>query len=137
MSQRTLPGFLVVGGIGFLVDAGVLQALLFAGLGVFSARAVSVLVALTATWFLNRHFVFRTSAHNRKQTEYVRHLVSQSFGALINFGVYGVLLLLVPTLNPLLALAAGSAVALIVNYLMAKYWTFRKERRTTDVEIGQ
>ncbi len=137
MSQRTLPGFLVVGGIGFLVDAGVLQLLLVAGLGAFGARAVSVLIALTVTWYLNRRFVFKTGGHNRKKAEYGRHLASQSFGALINFCVYGIVLLLVPSLHPLIALAAGSAVALIVNYLMAKYWTFQKDGRTTNVDIGQ
>ncbi len=51
--------FAVVGAVGFLVDAGVLTALVN-GLGAnpYAARAVSFPAAVTATWWLNRRWTF-------------------------------------------------------------------------------
>jgi putative flippase GtrA len=54
--------FGTVGGIGFLVDAGLLTALHGgAGLDPFSARLLSILAAALVTWRLNRRLTFGPS----------------------------------------------------------------------------
>ena len=54
--------FALVGVVGFVVDAGVLQALItLAGWGPIAARAVAVPVALFATWLLNSTVTFPLS----------------------------------------------------------------------------
>ena len=40
-TKALLPRFLVVGGFGFLLDAGLFQSLIITGLGPISARAIS------------------------------------------------------------------------------------------------
>ena len=126
---RTVAGhsffrFCLVGGLGFLVDAGVLMALLaIEALGPIPARVVSILVAVTVTWILNRILTFR-SDDPRYLFEWSRYALVNGAGAVINYGCYVACLLLIPKISPLLALAVGSAVALIANYLGSRHFVF-------------
>lgn len=116
--------FCLVGALGFLVDAGVLMALLALGLlGPISARIVSILVAVTMTWVLNRVLTFR-SDDPRYLFEWSRYALVNGIGALVNYGCYVACLLLIPGIAPLLALAVGSAVALLANYLGSRHFVF-------------
>lgn len=116
--------FCLVGAVGFLVDAGLLLALLATGtLGPIAARVVSILVAVTVTWLLNRLLTFR-SDDPRHLFEWSRYALVNGVGALVNYGCYVACLLLIPGIAPLLALAVGSAVALIVNYLGSRHLVF-------------
>ena len=128
-NRRLFPKFVFVGTVGFLVDAVFLQTLFLLGYGPFVSRAFSVIVAMTATWYLNRTVVFQTS--NAKGPEYLRHLAAQSVGMLVNVGVYAGVLLAVPALqqSPVIALIVGSLAAMIFNFFSAKLWTFRHENR--------
>lgn len=122
----TFARFCAVGAFGFAVDAGVL-VVLTAGLGVgpILARAVSVAAAVTATWAVHRSFTFR-SADPLRFAEWRRFATVNLAGAGINFAVYWCVLALVPAMAPLLALAAGSAVALGANYLGSRVYAFRR-----------
>lgn len=123
--RHLFPRFVFVGAVGFLVDAVVLQTLFLLGYGPFLSRAFSVVVAITATWYLNRTVVFQTST--AKGPEYLRHLAAQSVGMLVNLIVYGGLLLALPVLQdmPIIALIGGSLAAMLFNFFAAKFWTFR------------
>lgn len=128
MSGQIL-GFVIVGSIGFLIDAGVLTAL-SAGLAwsPFLARFVSFPVAVLGTWALNRRFVFGSLASSRSQVarEYSRYLGVQSIGAATNMVVYSLVLLAFPGLErwPVIALAFGSLAGLFVNFAGARLWVF-------------
>ncbi len=50
--------FAVIGTAAFVVDTAVLYCALWAGLGLYSGRAVSYLVAATFTWYGNRRITF-------------------------------------------------------------------------------
>jgi putative flippase GtrA len=121
------PAFVVVGTAGFIVDATIL-ALLVHGYqwGDYTARLVSFAVAVTVTWLLNRSYVFSdTRTHNRR-SEYTRYLTVQGMGMAINFLIYTLCLISSPLMDrwPVLALAVGSAVALIFNYAGARIFVF-------------
>ena len=75
--------FGLVGGIGFLVDAGILT-LLVNGFTWhhYSARAVSFAAAVTITWALNRRWVFVRTDDGRR--EYAQYFGVQTVGAAIN-----------------------------------------------------
>ena len=125
--RRLFPKFVFVGTVGFLVDAVFLQTLFLLGYGPFLSRACSVVIAMTATWYLNRTMVFQTSS--AKGPEYLRHLAAQSVGMVVNIIVYSGLLLGLPVLQgmPVVALVGGSLAAMVFNFLAAKFWTFRRE----------
>ena len=124
---REALAFAVVGSLGFTVDAGVL-AFLFHALAWdhYPARAASFLLAVSVTWSLNRAWTFAHRASASRRREASIYLLLQTLGAGINFAVYGVCLALSPTMRagPLLALACGSVVAMVFNFLATRHLAF-------------
>jgi len=126
-----LPSFLrfgLVGAVGFVVDGGVLQALLHVGWGPVAARAVAVPVAVLATWLLNRSFTFPEAQDGPALPSLVRYAGVSALGASVNFAIYTMLVMLSPAMaaRPLVALAVASVIALLVNYLGSKHFAFRR-----------
>jgi len=122
------PAFVVVGGIGFVIDASILAILVHGySWGDYTARLVSFAVAVTATWYLNRRYVFSARKTLDRRSEYSRYLVVQLIGMAINFLVYSLCIATVEIMDqwPVLALAVGSAVALFFNFLGARLFVFR------------
>lgn len=108
--------FGVVGGVGFFVDAVTLALLLATiDLNPFLLRIVSIAVALTVTWQLNRIITFNPS----RRALYVEGGRYGGVGfatSAINYLVYSACLLAIPGMPPLLALVIGSASAMILSY---------------------
>lgn len=124
---RHFRRFLVVGAIGFLVDACVL-AVLFHGLhvGLLAARLLSFGCAVTVTWLLNRHYTFAERRSASRAREWTRYTAVNGLGALINLGVFLALAELHALFAswPLLALAVASAVALFFNFAASRALVF-------------
>jgi putative flippase GtrA len=127
----SLPGFLrfgLVGTVGFLVDGGLLQALVgLAGWGVIHARVLSFPVAVFATWLLNRHFTFDQANNGAASRSFARYVAVSLGGASVNFTIYTVLVLSVAPMAalPIVPLAIASIVALAFNYFGSKHFAFR------------
>ena len=116
---------MVVGALGFVVDAAILSSLVhFGGWSPYTARALSFAAAVTVTWYCNRRFVF--VATNRASREYGAYFTVQLIGAAINVGAYAVIIELVPTLarTPVVPLACGAALALLFNYFASGRFVF-------------
>ena len=128
---RRLPGFVLVGAIGFLIDAGILTALM-TGLdfGHYGARAISFTIAVTATWYMNRRWVFERNAVRMSSREYTSYVAVQVIGALINLSVFAAVIELVPGLTkiPVIPLAVGAAVALMFNFSASSRFVFSNAR---------
>lgn len=121
--------FCIVGGIGFVVDAGALTLLIdFAGLGLLWGRVVSYLIAATVTWLLHRHFTFPHGKHAPHGTQWLRFVLVNGVGVGINYGIYAVLVLNVALFaeTPALAVAAGSIAALAFNFFASRHFVFRE-----------
>ncbi|MEQ9639402.1 MAG: GtrA family protein [Alphaproteobacteria bacterium] len=120
--------FLVVGGVGFVVDALTLTALVHGlGFDAYVARVLSFAVAVSGTYALNRAWSFRTKAGAQRGREYVRYVAVQVGGVAINFACFAVCIetSTVFAAWPVLALAVGAVVAMIWNYAGARLFTFR------------
>ena len=123
--------FLVIGSVGFAVDAGILT-LLSGGLGanVYMARAFSFAAATLITWWLNRIFTFRSARVSASSSEYLRYAAVQIVGALTNLLVFAWLLKQHPWMlsAPIVPLSIGAAVALMWNFAGCRYLVFRESR---------
>lgn len=109
--------FVVVGGIGFIADAGMLVLLLAeTPLGPFAARLVSVAFGLAVTWLCNRTLTFQPSSRGmlREGARYGGVGITTS---IVNYVVYSGLLLAMPWMAPLLALVIASLAAMTLSYL--------------------
>lgn len=116
-----------VGGAGFVVDAGMLYALM-AGLewGPGSARGVSITLAILVTWALNRRWTFGRG-RRRGWAELLLYAAANAVGAGLNFAVYSLALLVSGRDSPAASLAAlvlASGVALVFNFAVNKWIVF-------------
>ena len=120
--------FCLVGAVGFAVDAGLLQAVVWAGLDRYSGRVLSYLAAATTTWILNRNFTFRAAGAGAMHRQWARYVEVNALGAGINYLVYAGCLLASTTAYryPALGVAAGSGVALLFNFAANRYLVFRR-----------
>ncbi len=126
-------GLFAMGGIGGLViDAGIVQMLVsFGHWNPYLARVLSFLLAATFTWWWNRRYTFAARQSGRNpRTEWLHWMVLMSAGALVNYGIYALLLLNFADLHrwPALATAAGSIVAVLVNFSTARGILFSHPR---------
>lgn len=120
--------FTLVGAVGFVVDAGVLQALMsVAGWGPIAARSVALPLAIFATWLLNRTITFPESHGGPALISLARYVAVSAVGASVNFMVYSLLVFASQAMAavPVLPLAIASIIALVVNYLGSKHFAFR------------
>jgi putative flippase GtrA len=122
------PAFLLVGGLGFLVDLGLTLAL-EPMLGAFAARPPAIALAVLATFALNRRLTFRADGHGVR-AQLPRYLAACAASQAFNYAVYCFVLALAALLGrqgpPVVALAAvaGSAAAASLTFVLAKKWVF-------------
>jgi len=125
--SRQFFKYALVGGSGFIVDATVLTVLVNAlGYGHYISRAASFSLAVTVTWWINRQWVFQ--AGNPSRREYSSYFLVQLVGAIINLAIYVLAIELKPALAtiPIIPLAIGASIALLVNFLLVRRFVFRR-----------
>ncbi len=127
--MQRLSRFIVVGVIGFIIDAAVLYAMLALSVNHFAGRLVSFLFAVLTTWRINRRYTFEPRDQSAL-TEFGRYLVAMSGGAIVNFIAYSVAMMLLSKswLTPALAVGIGSLAGLTVNFAAANFWVYRDDR---------
>jgi putative flippase GtrA len=145
LAERAIPGrgraiaeflrFGVVGTLGFLVDTAALYAALGLGLGLYSGRAVSYVVAASTTWALNRAWTFRGRGDGRPAwRQWALFLAVNLVGFACNYGTYAALVAGVPLVaeTPVIGVAAGAVAGLAGNFLLSRRYVFaaRTGRRT-------
>ena len=121
--------FAVIGTAGFVVDVGVLYLVRRLGLDLYSARVVSFLCAASFTWLGNRLYTFRTPTgpDQRFAAEWFLYLSAMALGGLVNYGVYALLVTVLPLFHdhPWLAVAGGTGAGMLINFLFARRLLYR------------
>jgi putative flippase GtrA len=115
--------FLVVGGSGFLIDAGLTQLLLVLGIEPWLARIPAILTAMTFTWLANRQFTYRVET-SRSVREAGRYALVAVFTALINYALY--ILFVTMGLWPVAAVALATAVQTVLSFHGYRLFVFRR-----------
>lgn len=106
--------FIAIGGLAFVLDAGVLLALHDLGMPPLIARAISLSLSIVFTWRLNRRFTFRRTDRPTLR-EFLNYSAISVASIAINYAVFSGLVLLKTHL--LLATAAGTAIAAVFNFV--------------------
>ena len=117
--------FGVVGGIGFLVDTATVYGLR-GSVGLYWAGAIAYLTASTSNWLLNRWWTFRGRNSGRAHHQWMRYLVANLIGFVVNRGLYGLLVTFVPlaAAQPVIAIAAGSIAGMFINFDLSRRLVF-------------
>ena len=121
--------FVVVGGLGFVMDTSLLQVFLRLGLGYYTGRLPSFLIACAVTWVINRVWTFKSGRQTGKARSAALYLGVQCVGWAANLVIYGLCLFLFPGLKQwpliMLPLALGAGAGMVVNFLGSKHLAFR------------
>jgi len=120
--------FFFVGFFAFAIDAIILQVLVsLAGWTPYAARVPSACTSIIFSWMVNRSFTFAQTKGKRVARSLINHFVATTLSLTVNLIVYWSFLSYFPSFNhlPVIALSFGSAVGLIINFLLAKYWVFK------------
>ena len=127
--QQQFLKFSLVGGVGFVVDAGTFFILThYLGGGLVSSRFVSSLVfGMTTTFLLNSLLTFRGYGSGSIFSRYLRFAAANIIGNLLNVGTHAVLVENLSLFHriPLLGVVAGTFVGLVFNFTGSKYFVFR------------
>ena len=130
--HRSFALFVLAATVGFVVDAGVVTALVRKlGWGPWEARFVSFPLAVTATWLLNRRYAFRGAAYVDRHVEYAAYWGIQLAGAAVNFAIFGLCLHWAPAFArwPIVPVAIGGLTAMLFNFAVARSTVYRVARR--------
>lgn len=123
---RQFLRFGTVGVAGFVVDTGIIYATRH-WFGLYGAGLASYLAAATVTWWLNRAWTFRGRGTGRPHRQWAAFLLANSGGFVLNRGVYALLITYVPICaeQPVLAVLAGVATAMFLNFHLSRKLVFR------------
>ena len=119
--------FGAVGGVGFVVDGGLLWLLIGLDFNPFLARALSFPVAVVVTWALNRNWTFRATRDTSSKGQFRRYFGVQIVGSLTNYLIYSAVIgfLGAASLTIFAGFALGSFVGSLVNFFGARHVAFR------------
>ena len=114
--MKRLFWFVLAGGTGFAVDAGLTHLLIaMTPLGPFAARIPAIAAAMAATWFLNRTLTFGQSSTSLA-AEGFRYWAIGVTAALLNYTVYSLLIHRLPDLQPVAAIVFSSLAAMAYSF---------------------
>ena len=118
--------FGVVGAVGFAVDTATVYGLRGA-LGLYGAGVVAYLTAATCNWLLNRIWTFRGQGSGPAHRQWMKFLLANLVGFILNRGTYALVVTLVPlaAAQPVIAIAAGTAAGMFVNFGLSRRLVFR------------
>jgi len=114
--------FVVVGCLGFVVDAGVVFVLYETGVSPVVARIPALAAAILTTWTLNRTLTFRVNAP-KSRNEVLRYVAVALSAAALNFLLYTALVLM--GVWPVAAVAASTIVLLFYSFFGYRRFAFR------------
>jgi putative flippase GtrA len=138
-----LAKFILVGGLNFLIDMGVLNFLIFStgvstGLVQSGFKSLSFLVAVTNSYVWNRHWTFKNEADEAQESvsqEFFQFFIITVIGFSINVGIDYILVNIVSPFweMPLKTWAQFSAllatlVQLVLNFLGYKFIVFNTKK---------
>jgi putative flippase GtrA len=123
---RQFLRFGTVGAVGFVADTATVYALR-ASAGLYVAGAVAYVVAATVTWVLNRIWTFRGRGSGPMHRQWALFMSANALGFVLNRGTYFILVTVSPLCvqYPVLAIAAGVAMGMFLNFHLSRTIVFR------------
>lgn len=114
--------FLLVGGTGFLVDAGLTYLFVKLGVAPWLARIPAIALAALWTWLANRYFTYEVKAA-RSSAEALRYAAVAGVMAVVNYLIYlGGLRVGLP---PLAAVTIATACQTVISFHAYRHLVFK------------
>ncbi len=121
---RRLGGFALAGFTGFLIDAGLTETLAGLGVSPYAGRVGAVAVAIAVTYTINRNLTWR-DRRAAMPGRRVRYVAMSLVSIAANYLVFAGALAAIPDLRPAIAVAAGTGIGMVMNYVGYSRLVFR------------
>lgn len=112
----------MVGGTGFLIDAGITLLLIQIGLDPTFSRIPAICIAALFTWLANRYFTYEIKT-SRTTNEAIRYAVVASTMAFLNYTIY--LILIQIGLLPVISIIIATALQTIISFHAYRHFVFK------------
>lgn len=123
--------FLIVGGLGFVIDSGITLTLIYFGLSAFIARLPAILSAMAFTWLANRRITFRLGTKPTGK-EVMRYFTVAISMACFNYLLFSLLIML--DLPAFLAITFATATQTVLSFYGYKKLVFRKHNEEAMIQ---
>lgn len=117
--------FLIVGGAGFCIDAGLTYLLIQLTFAPWLARIPAIALAMVFTWLANRYFTYQVK-RVRSASEAVRYAIVALCMALLNYLIYVVLVWY--GVWPLAAVTLATACQTLLSFHAYRHFVFRSAK---------
>ncbi|WP_370678326.1 GtrA family protein [Pleomorphomonas sp. PLEO] len=109
---------------GFFVDAGLTEALAGFGVSPYIGRVFAVAVAIAVTYTINHNFTWRErrAPVPGRRTRYVAVSLAS---IVVNYLTFAAALAVISGLRPVIAVAAGTGVGMVMNFVGYSRLVFR------------
>lgn len=129
-NSRTFIKFGIVGISGVLVNLGFFSLFLQMGMNKFLASPVAIELSIIWNFLFNNYWTFRHRITRDRMRIRGLKFNLVSFAALgVSYGTFVALSLASPEGSPQLHQLLGIIPAMLINYLLNSYWTFRQDER--------
>lgn len=115
--------FILVGGLGFFIDAYVTYLLIQLMIAPWIARIPAIVIAMTFTWIANRNFTYKVK-NPRSTNEAIRYAFIAVFMASFNYLIY--LFLVGYGISPVVSVTMATACQTLISFHAYRYFVFIK-----------
>ncbi|MDR3566686.1 MAG: glycosyltransferase family 2 protein [Syntrophobacteraceae bacterium] len=120
-----LAQFLVVGGLGTVINLATLSLLLGLSVGVKESIGLAIAISMGFNFVLNRRFTFDYARSGSILKQLFGYVGACSLGALCNYIISSELMVAFPALYPQLAVLAGIAAGVGLNFIVSLFAVFK------------
>lgn len=117
--------FLLVGGVGFCIDAGLTNLLVQRTVEPWLARIPAIFLAMAFTWLANRYFTYRVNKA-RSTSEAMRYSMVALVMALINYLIYFFLVRF--GIWPVAAVTLATACQTLISFHAYRHFVFKEAK---------
>ena len=130
-SHRTFIRFCVTGTSGVFVNLGAFHLLTQLGVHRYLASPIAIELSIISNFLINNYWTFADrNLAGRKRIRGLKFNVVSLLSLALSFGTFLALSLLLPRAAPLWLQGLAIVPAVLVNYFLNSYWTFRDAERT-------
>ena len=123
---RTFIRFALVGASGTVVNLGLFAAALHGGFNKYVASAVAIELSIIWNFFLNNYWTFAArKTRDRTRIKGLKYNLISLATLGVSFATFSLMSVLVPRAPAVVDQFVGIIPAVLVNYFLNSYWTFR------------
>lgn len=120
--DKSVIKFLVVGGCCTFIDYSIYM-MIVDKIGALGGKGISMGCSMIINYLLNKYWSF-DAKKTKKEKEITRYILSQVANITVNMSINFIVLSVIG--QKTIAFLCATGVAMIVNYLLQRFWVFKK-----------